>query len=141
MKNRILGYDLARAFSVIFVFIAHIVLAQSSNTYAGIFFASVSPGITMSLLAFISACLLANSKSLITNYPEFIFRRLARLYIPMFYVLSFALVLISIYGTTFNKEHLIYQYMGLGLFFDWLRVPNEAAIGWGLWFVTAIFIM
>lgn len=140
-NNRILGYDLTRSFAVIFVFIAHVVLAQTQNSYLFAFYTSISPGITMSLLGFISACLLVNGKDIFSKYPTFLFRRLTRILIPVFLVLTFALILVSIYGLNVNKEHLIYHYLGLSLFFDWFRVSNEASIGWGLWFVTAILIM
>ena len=52
--QRIKGYDLIRTFMIISVFVAHILLAQSKNIVSTVFFTSISPGITMSLLAFIS---------------------------------------------------------------------------------------
>lgn len=124
-NTRILGYDLTRSFCVIFVFIAHVVLAQTQNSYLFAFYTSISPGITMSLLGFISACLLVNGKDAFSKYPIFLFRRLTRILIPVFLVLTFALILVSIYGLSVNKEHLIYHYLGLSLFLIGLEYPTK----------------
>ncbi|MFC5700853.1 acyltransferase family protein [Cohnella faecalis] len=140
-SQRILGYDLSRTFAVIFVFVAHIILAQWDNKYSTIFFTSFSPGVTMSLLGFVSACLLANSESVDNKFSHFLFRRITRIYLPMILCLTFAAILAKSLGTSIQSDHLIYHYLGAALFFDWLKVPNNASVGWGLWFVTAILIM
>lgn len=139
--NRVKGYDLVRTFAIIVVFIAHIVLAQCNNRYIVVAFNSISPGLTMSLLAFISASLLADNKLIRKNFSVFLFRRLTRIYIPVMLCLTFAVILYKYYGLTIQVDHLIYNYLGVGLFFDWLKVPNKALVGGGLWFVTAILIM
>ena len=123
------------------VFVAHILLAQSKNIVSTVFFTSISPGITMSLLAFISACLLADNKLIENNFQVFLFKRLTRIYIPLVLCLTFAVALKMSYGLNVQIDHLIYNYLGLGLFFDWLKVPNNAIVGRGTWFVTAIIVM
>ena len=141
MAQRIRGYDLARTFAVIIVFVAHIILSQCDNRYSTIIFTSISPGLTMSLLAFISASLLTDNKLIENNFSIFFFRRLTRIYIPVILCLTFAVTLSKFYGLKIQVDSLIYNYLGIGLFFDWLKVPNNASVGWGLWFVTAILIM
>ena len=95
----------------------------------------------MSLLAFICACLLADNKLIENNFQVFLFKRLTRIYIPLVLCLTFAVALNMSYGLNVQIYHLIYNYLGVGLFFDWLKVPNNATVGWGTWFVTAILIM
>lgn len=141
MTERIKGYDLIRTFSIIVVFFAHIILGQSKNPYSTIIFKSLSPGITMSLLAFISACLLVNNKSLENDFSSFLLKRLIRIYVPVILVLTFAVLFNKYQGINIQKDHLIYNYLGLGLFFDWFKVSNKSSVGWGLWFITAILIM
>lgn len=141
MDKRLKGYDMARSFSIIFVFFAHIILAQSESRIGGVFLTAFSPGITMSLLGFISATLLANSKLLESNYSLFLLKRLTRLFIPVFLCLTVAALISLFQGLNIQKDHLVFNYLGLGLFFDWFKVPNNSTVGWGLWFVTAIFIM
>lgn len=141
MAQRIRGYDLTRTFAIIIVFLAHIILVQCDNRYSTIIFTSISPGLTMSLLAFISASLLTDDKLIENNYSIFLFRRLTRIYIPVILCLTFAVILTEYYGLKIQVDDLIYNYLGIGLFYDWLEVPNNTSVGWGLWFVTAILIM
>ncbi|OGM11052.1 hypothetical protein A2Z22_03615 [Candidatus Woesebacteria bacterium RBG_16_34_12] len=71
MKDRILGYDVARFFAILTVFFAHILLYQTNNKIIFVSLASLSPGITMSLLGFISAALLSKTTDFMANFPSF----------------------------------------------------------------------
>ncbi|MCP4266708.1 MAG: hypothetical protein GY777_14250 [Candidatus Brocadiaceae bacterium] len=65
MRNdKVIGFDLIRAFAVLFVFIAHIIDKQSHNETTLLVVRSISPGLTMSLLGFISAYLLTTKYDL-----------------------------------------------------------------------------
>jgi surface polysaccharide O-acyltransferase-like enzyme len=44
-------------------------------------------------------------------------------------------------GKKVISQHMLIHLMGLSAFFDLFQVQNEATIGYGLWFVTAIIIM
>ncbi|OKB68538.1 hypothetical protein BHU62_00375 [Serratia marcescens] len=41
----------------------------------------------------------------------------------------------------YDAKHVLFHIMGLSLFFDLLSLPNNAGMGYGLWFVTTILIM
>lgn len=57
--ERIEAYDLARAFAIFFVFLGHIIITQTTSFPLQVVFGTLSPGLTMSLLGFISAALLS----------------------------------------------------------------------------------
>ena len=58
MDKRIEGYDFIRSFAILVVFLGH-ALKHSTNEVFLLAIRSLSPGLTMSLLGFISAALLS----------------------------------------------------------------------------------
>jgi hypothetical protein len=68
MGNRIEGYDLIRSFAILTVFLGHI-LAKQTTGWVHLAFCSLSPGLTMSLLGFISAALLSTKKQDCGSFP------------------------------------------------------------------------
>jgi hypothetical protein len=137
--ERIEAYDLARTFAIVFVFLGHIIITQTTIFPLKVVFGTLSPGLTMSLLGFISAALLSNR----TDEPGvFLVRRFTRIYIPLFTCLTVVLIIQYIVGTA--KVHTMdipLHFLGLSGFFELNLRLNHASIGQGLWFVTTILSM
>ncbi len=140
MKNRVIGFDFIRTFAIITVFIGHIVNAQSQNGTLSLLVRILSPGLTMSLLGFISGYLITNKNGL--NYDgTFYVKRFVRIYIPLFLCLFFVSTLHLTMGKDIISQQLIFHFMGLSGFFDLFQLKNNSSIGLGLWFVTVIILM
>jgi peptidoglycan/LPS O-acetylase OafA/YrhL len=137
-KGRVQAYDLARSFAIIFTFLGHAVIAQTSHYWLDRSFATLSPGLTMSLLGFVSAALLAGRD---TDNGGFLVRRLTRIYVPLIVCLAAVLVMQAVIGTARINDHTAIHFMGLSWVFSLLDVANKASVGSGLWFVTAILAM
>ncbi len=102
-------------------------------------FGTLSPGLTMSLLGFISAALLSTRSD---EPGSFWLRRFSRIYIPLFTCLAVVLVIQYLAGTV--KAHttdLVLHFLGLSGFFELFPHLNHASVGQGLWFVTTILSM
>ena len=138
MARRIEAYDLARTFAIIFVFVAHIVIEQTTSTTLRVAFAAVSPGLTMSLLGFISAALLSARAE---ETGAFLAKRFTRIYIPVWLCLSAILIMQSFLGTSRFNTDTVVHFMGLSGVYALLSAPNYASVGAGLWFVTVILMM
>lgn len=138
MDKRIAGYDFIRSISILIVFIYHIVDKQTTSKLLLLVFHSLSPGLTMSLLGFISAALLSAKEP---RYSTFILRRFTRVYISLFICLLLVLCAHAVIGKLVVTQHILFHFMGLSDFFDLFHVQNKATIGQGLWFITAIMIM
>ncbi len=137
--QRIQAYDLARTFAIVFVFLGHIIIAQSTNSPLKVVFETLSPGLSMSLLGFISAALLSARAN---DVGAFLTRRFTRIYIPLFTCLTVVLIIQSALGTA--KAHttdLVLHFLGLSGFFELFPHLNHASVGQGLWFVTTILSM
>lgn len=137
--QRIQAYDLARTFAIVFVFLGHIIITQTTSSPLKVVFGTLSPGLTMSLLGFISAALLSTRAN---DAGVFLVRRFTRIYIPLFTCL--AVVLIIQYAAGTAKTHttdLVLHFLGLSGFFELFPHLNHASIGQGLWFVTTILSM
>lgn len=140
MKERIFYLDVARAFSILVAYLAHILIYQNPGTMFTNIILSYSPGASMSLLAFISAILVTPKNLIITN--TMVTRRAIRIYIPMLLCLTITFVFSRIntpWG--YNIDHVLFHALGLSLFFDLFSTPNNAGVGYGLWFITTIVIM
>lgn len=134
------GFDFIRAFVIFFVFIAHIIDKQGDNQLILLTERSISPGMTMSLLGFISGYLLC--KKYKNSYDSiFYIKRFSRIYSSLLTCL-FVISLIHIpLGYDVINQHSILHYMGLSFFIGLLQVENKSSIGGGLWFVTIINMM
>ncbi len=140
MDKRIAGYDFIRSFAILFVFLDHALSGQTADLLktASFFTRSVSPGITMSLLGFISAALLSSRDY---DFGAFLIKRLSRIYISLILCLTIVLCAHALLGKKVITQHALLHLMGLSAFFDLFAVQNNATIGFGLWFITAINLM
>jgi peptidoglycan/LPS O-acetylase OafA/YrhL len=137
-KGRIEAYDLARSFAILFTFLGHAVITHTSRYWLDRFFATLSPGLTMSLLGFVSAALLAGRDS---DSGGFLVKRLARIYVPLIVCLCAVLAMQAVIGTARINDHTALHFMGLSWIFSLLSVANKSSVGSGLWFVTVILAM
>ena len=80
MNDRIAGYDFIRSIAILIVFLGHILEKQATSDAVLLAVRSLSPGLTMSLLGFISAALLSQKER---NSGTFLVRRFTRVYIPL----------------------------------------------------------
>jgi peptidoglycan/LPS O-acetylase OafA/YrhL len=138
MENRIAGYDLIRSFAIITVFLGHIFEKQPSGGAMRLAMCSLSPGLTMSLLGFISAALLSTRTG---DFGPFLVRRLTRIYIPLWVCLALVLAIHAFLGKRVVCQHTLLHLMGLTALFELFIVDNKSSIGGGLWFLTAILAM
>jgi hypothetical protein len=139
VENRIPYFDIARTFAVLAAYAGHILTYQNPGSTLTNVVLSYTPGASMSLLGFISAILVTPKNLIITN--EMITKRIVRIYIPMLLCLMVAFVFSRIntpWGYDIN--HVLFHALGLSLFFDFFNAPNNAGVGYGLWFITAIVI-
>ena len=138
MKN-IIGFDFIRAFAIFFVFIAHILNKQSHNSIILLIERSISPGLTMSVLGFISAYLLTSKYKKFNG--SFYVKRFSRIYSSLIICLSLITVLHLFLSYDVINQHSIIHFMGLSFFMELFQVTNKSSLGGGLWFVTIIIIM
>lgn len=137
--EKIAGFNFVRTFAVYFVFLAHIINAQSDNQFVLLFIRSVSPGLTMSVLGFISGYLL------VAKYESFdgafYVKRFSRIYSSLFLCLSAVTILHLNMSYDVVNQHSIIHFMGLSFFMELFGVVNNSSLGGGLWFVTVIIIL
>ena len=138
MQKRIEGYDLIRTTAILVVFIGHTLGNKITNEAGLLALRSLSPGLTMSLLGFISAALLSGKKY---DFGVFLIKRFTRIYISLGLCLFFVLSIHAWLGKNVINQHVILHLMGLSAFFGIFLVENKATIGNGLWFITAINLM
>lgn len=138
MESRVYAYDLMRTFAIIVVFLGHSIERQTSNQWLLLGIRSLSPGLTMSLLGFLSAALLARKQS---DPGSFLLSRFTRIYIPMFSCLGCILLMQYIIRQVVICQHTLMHLMGLSAFFELFQVANKASIGGGLWFITVILTL
>jgi peptidoglycan/LPS O-acetylase OafA/YrhL len=143
MDKRSHGYDLVRSLAIITVFLAH-AARGSTVPLVSISLGALSPGLTMSLLGFISAALLSGREE---ETGAFLLKRIARIYPPLILCLSLILALYMLIGKIplfldhaghVMAQHTLLHLMGFSAFFGFLEVESTAPIGAGLWFITAI---
>ena len=137
MEKRIEGYDLIRSLAIVVVFFDH-ALKFSSNEGLSLAIKSLSPGLTMSLLGFISAALLS---TLQYDFGSFLVKRFTRIYISLIFCLSVILVGHALLGKTVMElshaghimaQHTLLHFMGMSAFFWLFDVQNTVTIGGGL---------
>ena len=140
MIKRIEGYDFIRSVAILIVFLGHILQIEDrdGNAWLVIHALSLSSGMAMSLLGFISAVLLSDTEY---DYGAFLVRRFTRIFIPLACCLSIMLAAHALLGKKIVTTHVLFHYLGLSAFFDVFGITNKATIGRGLWFITAIMIM
>ena len=139
-QNKITGFDFIRAFSVFFVFMAHIITKNSENQVFVLVIRAISPGITMSLLGFISGYLLS-SKDIVSFNGGFYIKRFSRIYVALFVCLTVVVAMHIILSYNVICQHSLIHFMGLSFFMELFQVKNNSSIGAGLWFITIINIM
>jgi peptidoglycan/LPS O-acetylase OafA/YrhL len=138
MTERIDAYDLARTFAILVVFFGHAIVGHDIPDLLKGMVVILSPGLTMSLLGFVSAALL----SVRTEDTEaFVVKRLTRIYVPLFVCLSVILLIQSLDGMLTLTLDTVVHYMGLTGVGVLLSHVNTASVGAGLWFVTTILAM
>ena len=138
MNDRIEGYDFIRSVAILVIFLAHILNIEGVNNAVLLTVRSLSPGLTMSLLGFLSALLLCSQDR---DVGSFLIKRFTRIYISLALCLSVVLTAHALLGKKVVTYHVLLHAMGLTAFFEWLQVKNRATIGAGLWFITAILLM
>ena len=133
------GFEFIRASAILFVFLAHSIDNQSHNEIFLLLIRSISPGLTMSALGFISGYLLSAKYGVFDG--SFYIKRFARIYSSLF-VCLFLIGLLHLYlSYDVINQHSIIHFMGLSFFLNLLLVNNKSSIGIGLWFVTIINMM
>lgn len=137
-RQRDPGYDLVRSFAILFTFLGHAIIFQTSLHWLDRSFATLSPGLTMSLLGFMSAILVSRDTR---DHGTFLLRRFVRIYVPLIVCLGVALGIQAILGTADVTRSTILDFLGLTGFFGILSAPHTGSVGGGLWFVTAILAM
>lgn len=138
MSERINGYDFIRSTAILIVFLGHILDKQANNEAVLLVVHLLSPGITMSLLGFISAALLSAKEY---DFGVFLVKRFTRIYIPLVLCLVAVLVAHKLLGKNIITQHTLLHFMGLSAFFELFLVQNNATIGDGLWFITVIVLL
>ena len=138
MNDRIAGYDLIRSIAILIVFLGHILEKQAASGTVLLAVRSLSPGLTMSLLGFVSAALLSLKE---VSPGAFLVRRFTRIYIPLGMCLLAVLCAHAVLGKKILTLHVLLHVMGLSAFFNLFLVENKATIGAGLWFITVIVIL
>ena len=138
--NRVVGFDFIRTAAILIVFIGHIINRQSDNQALLLTFRSLSPGLTMSLLGFISPILLTKQFQNIFD-SSYYFRRLTRIYISLFLCLTLLFLHLILLGKDVINLHSALHFMGLSLFFDIFMVDSKSPLRLDLWFVSIIIIM
>ena len=138
-ENKIVGFDFIRTFAIFFVFMAHILSRQSHNEIVLLIGRSISPGLTMSVLGFISGYLLTSQYN--TFNGSFYVKRFSRIYSSLISCLSVITILHLILLYNVINQHSIIHFMGLSFFMELFKVTNESSLGGGLWFITIINLM
>lgn len=133
-QARVQAYDLMRTFAVVVVFLGH-VLSQAKNHGLTIVWGSLSPGLTMSLLGFVSAALLSTRAE---EAGRFLVRRFSRIYVSLFVCLAAVMAIQALFGTGKVNRDTALHFLGLSGLFEILPVANHATVGRGLWFVATI---
>nr|NJM02126.1 acyltransferase [Desulfobacula sp.] len=131
-ENKIVGFDFVRAFAIFFVFMGHIFGDK-------LIIRSLSPGLTMSVLGFISAYLLTSKYE--TFNGAFYVKRFSRIYSSLVVCLFFITLFHLFLSYEVINQHSIFHYMGLSFFMELFNVANKSSLGSGLWFVTIILLM
>jgi peptidoglycan/LPS O-acetylase OafA/YrhL len=127
-----------RSFAIFFTFLGHTIIFHTSYDWMDRLFATLSPGLTMSLLGFTSAALLAGRDS---GDGTFLLRRFIRIYVPLIVCLAAVVAMQAVIGTLVLTRNIAIHFMGLSGVFSLLSLPDKASIGMGLWFVTTILVM
>lgn len=138
MDKRVVGYDFIRSLAILTVFLGHILTYQSTNESVLLAIRTLTPGLTMSLLGFISAVLLSAREY---DSGSFLIKRFTRIYVPLILCLTVVLSAHAFLGKKVLSQHTLLHAMGLSAFFEMFLVQNKATIGGGLWFITAISLM
>ncbi len=138
MNTRVEGYDFIRSIVILVVFLGHILDKQATSEAVLLATRSLSPGLTMSLLGFLSAVLLSAREY---DFGTFLIKRFTRIYISLAFCLTVVLAAHFMLGKGAISQHTLLHFIGLSAFFELFLVPNKASIGAGLWFITVIVLM
>lgn len=138
-KNQIVGFDFIRTFSIFLIFMGHILNKQSQNDIVLLIERSISPGLTMSVLGFISGYLLTSKYDVFNG--SFYVKRFSRIYCSLIVCLSLITILHLILSYDVINQHSIIHFMGLSFFMELFQITNKSSLGGGLWFITVIVMM
>jgi hypothetical protein len=67
-------------------------------------------------------------------------KKLERLGLRYWVILTFLAVVVAVRGKTIMDWHTLVHYAGLSGVLNWLHVPNRSGLGGGLWFFTLLLI-
>ncbi|MEK6585573.1 MAG: acyltransferase family protein [Nitrospirota bacterium] len=146
MDKRIDGYDFIRSFAILVVFLGH-AFKHSTNEIIFLGTRALSPGLTMSLLGFISAALLSARDE---DFGAFLIKRFTRIYSSLIFCLMVILTIHALLGKKVMElshaghvmaQHTLFHFMGMSAWFGLLEVDSEVTIGPGLWFITVIVVL
>lgn len=95
-QKKLEGFDFIRSFAILIVFLGHILGRQCPNDTFTLITRILSPGLTMSLLGFISGYLLS-SKYKLSYGSRYYIKRFTRIYLTLFVCLSFIYNITSLF--------------------------------------------
>jgi peptidoglycan/LPS O-acetylase OafA/YrhL len=136
--GRFEAYDLIRTFAIVVVFLGHALGHRLTDPWALLALRTLSPGLTMSLLGFLSGVLVAGRSR---DQGVFLVARFTRIYLPLWLCLGAVVTVHAFLGKDVLHQHLLLHAMGLSAFFELFGVANQATVGAGLWFITVIVAM
>ena len=139
-QKKIEGFDFLRSFAILIVFLGHSLGKQCPNSIYAQVIRTLSPGLTMSLMGFISGYLLS-SKYQLSYKSRYYIKRFTRIYLTLFICLFSITIMHFCLGKDVVNQHSILHFMGLSAFFDLFHVVNKSSIGIGLWFITVIVLL
>ncbi|HIE4799877.1 TPA: acyltransferase family protein [Serratia marcescens] len=140
VRERLFYLDIARAFAIFTVFLAHVYSEQLPGSYISKILFLFSPSVPMAMLAIVSAVLITPSFLKCTG--DYLSRRFVRIYTPLLICLGITFAISRINNPWgYDSTHILLHSLGLSLFFELFNVQNNAGIGYGLWFITTILIM
>lgn len=133
--------DFIRALMILIVCLGHALTGRPADDPAAFVLRALSPGMTMSLIACLSAMLVAPGFAQGGAGSRFLVRRLLRLFVPMWLCLLPIIAWHLASGLKPLTQHGLLHLLGLTAFIELSGAVNTSSIGAALWFVTAIMVM
>lgn len=92
------------------------------------------------IFAFSSGYFTAKIYGAHVNRPQFWRRKLERLGLRFWVILTFLLLVVALQGKPFLHWHTLVHFAGLSGVLNWMAVPNRSGLGAGLWFFTLLLV-